>query len=57
MRVSATKFPRPIRNDLLECAVFDRLHGTVPDLSIVPARSYAAQGSALGSVYSEATRG
>lgn len=57
MRVSATKFPRPIRNDLLECAVFDRLRGTVPDLSIVPARSYAAQGSALGSVYSEATRG
>lgn len=55
LRVRATNFPGPIRNDSLEGAAFDLLPGTVPDLSVVRAHAYAVQGSACGSVYGEAT--
>ena len=55
LRVRATNFPGPIRNDLLEGAAFDLLPGTVPNLSVVRAHAYAVQGSASGSMYGEAT--
>ena len=55
LRVRATNFPGPIRNDSLEGAAFDLLPGTVPDPSVVRAHAYAVQGSACGSVYGEGT--
>ena len=55
LRVRATDFPGPIRNDSLEGAAFDLLPGTVPDLSVVRVHAYAVQGSASASVYGEAT--